>query len=355
MAASSEDKDLLKDGGKSEVETPKQGLTLDDIAHVAHDLKRKQCIAMAKPCDNAGDVTITADENFDLDKTIFFTLTSPVKRWAQGTRINWKMEWNAEASARVEESYRSMPRKVPDNSAIYKFMAQECNFALEHADGSFMDHLHFCQEYSALYFPNESSRVLLLHSILGVGTNCFPMGIEKLPMLQQLVADPKEMIHIESFPSILRLLFHGSLIDELIQVPTEKLLNLESLSFNRVIDNVELTLSGGAFWTHLNFQLIHLLDFLPPAAWQLSWTDHFCVLFGSLHSLLTRAGKLMARVEYSPSDAQPALPGSRPATASCWILDRVPSSIINKLARKSIGQYSQQIGHDLGYQLKFRT
>merc|ERR1719440_2122357 len=121
------------------------------MAHVAHDLKRKQCIALGGPNDNAGDVKLTAGSDFDLDKTIFFTLTSPVKRWAQRTRINFSMEWDAEAAKRVEAAYQSVPRSVQDNAAIYKFMAHECDFALEHADGSFLDHLHFCQEYSAVH------------------------------------------------------------------------------------------------------------------------------------------------------------------------------------------------------------
>jgi len=328
-------------------------LTVSDMEHVAHDLKRKQCIALGRPSDNAGDVTLTIGEAFDLDKTIFYTLKSPIKRWVTGTKLNWRMDWDAEAAARIEKAFTSVPRPVKDNAAIYKFMAQECDFALEHADGSFMDHLHFCQDYSAMHFPEHSSRVLLLHSIMGVGTNCFPMGIEKLPELQKLVT-PTEMAHIESFPSILRLIFHGSLMDELLKVPTSELPQLESISFHRVIDNAELTLTAEAFWTHLNYQLIHLLDFLPPAAWKMTWSDYFCIYFEALHSLLEDAGKLMARVEYSPDWAQPALAGSRPASFSCWVVDRLPSSVINRLARKGIAEYSQQIGHDLNYHLKWR-
>jgi hypothetical protein len=324
------------------------------MEHVAHDLKRKQCIALGWPCDNAGDVTLTTGSDFDLDKTIFHTLRSPVKRWIQGTKLNWKMVWNAEAAARVAAAFASIPQPVKDNMAIYKFMAQECDFALEHAEGSFMDHLHFCQEYSAMHFASHSSRVLLLHSIMGVGTNCFPMGIEKLPTLRTLV-DPDEMVHIESFPSILRLIFHGFLIDELVKVPTSDLPKLESITFHRVLDNAELTLTGEAFWTHLNYQLIHLLDFLPPAAWQSTWSDNFCIYFATLHSLLERAGKLMAHVEYSPSWAKPALAGSRPATFSCWVVDRLPQSVVNKLARKAIADFSRQIGHELSYHIRWRV
>ena len=49
---------------------------------------------------------------------------------------------------------------------------------------------------------------MLLHSIAGVGTNEFPLPLEKLPDLASLVT-PSEMRQIESFPSVLRLLVRG--------------------------------------------------------------------------------------------------------------------------------------------------
>ena len=38
-----------------------------------------------------------------------------------------------------------------------------------------MDHLQFVYDYSSNYFQGHSPRVLLLHSIMGVATNIFPM------------------------------------------------------------------------------------------------------------------------------------------------------------------------------------
>ena len=55
---------------------------------------------------------------------------------------------------------------------------------------------------------------MLLHSILGTGTNTFAMESEKIPALQALVSDD-EWRHIESFPSILRLLYEDQLTQEL--------------------------------------------------------------------------------------------------------------------------------------------
>lgn len=54
--------------------------------------------------------------------------------------------------------------------------------------GSFLDHLQFCYEYSASYFKEHSPRVLFLHSILGVGTNIFPMKKEDEPALAAIVS-----------------------------------------------------------------------------------------------------------------------------------------------------------------------
>ena len=51
---------------------------------------------------------------------------------------------------------------------------------MEHADGSFMDHLQFCFEYSHAHMAGVSPRILLLHSIMGVGTNHFPLTARRV-------------------------------------------------------------------------------------------------------------------------------------------------------------------------------
>merc|ERR1712166_106132 len=79
-------------------------------------------------------------------------------------------------------------------------------FNVEHADGSFLDHLCFCRDYSSVHFRAYSPQVLFLHSIMGVGTNCFPMDASKIPQLKAMLTD-FEFTHIEAFPSILRLLY----------------------------------------------------------------------------------------------------------------------------------------------------
>jgi hypothetical protein len=61
--------------------------------------------------------------------------------------------------------------------------------------GSFLDHLQFCYEYSAAYFKQHSPRVLFLHSILGVGTNIFPMKKEDESTLSSMVRVCMSLTH----------------------------------------------------------------------------------------------------------------------------------------------------------------
>lgn len=91
----------------------------------------------------------------------------------QSAKLSKREAWRPDVLAQIEEGFArvaaSLPRHVTDDAPIYKFMATQCDFALEHADGSFMDHLHFCADYAALHMSQHSPRVLLLHSICGVG------------------------------------------------------------------------------------------------------------------------------------------------------------------------------------------
>merc|ERR1719336_1828438 len=96
-----------------------------------------------------------------------------------------------------------------------RFMVEECDFNIEHADGSFLDHLQYCYEFSSVHMPNHSAMPMFLHSIMGVGTNLFPMKLEQKPRLAELVST-NDMAHIEAFPSVLRLLLSRPFTDELL-------------------------------------------------------------------------------------------------------------------------------------------
>jgi hypothetical protein len=134
--------------------------------------------------------------------------------------------------------------------------------------------------YSAAHFTTQSPRILLLHSILGVASNYFAMRAGQIPKLRSLVS-AHEFEHIEAFPSVLRLLVIDELLTALQHGVTAGL-QLRRLTFFRVIDNTPLEMDGKTFWTHLNFQLIHLLDFLPVADWAAAADERFFVVFRSL-------------------------------------------------------------------------
>merc|ERR1712072_1242301 len=132
------------------------------------------------------------------------------------------------------------------------------------------------------------------HSIMGVGTNVFPMGKEKLPQLESLLT-PFEFAHVEAFPSVLRLLAEGSLLDQLTD-KVDSLGKLQQLSFHRVLDNALVTMDAENFWIQLNYQLMHLLDFLPVACWGVNWDEPMMQIFLNLYQFLQKAGKLEAHI-----------------------------------------------------------
>jgi hypothetical protein len=320
---------------------------------VAHTLFRKQMLAKRGPIDNAGSITASVNSNFDLGSTIFKSLPAKsLGRVFQNTKLDETIVWSEEVAAAIEADYTSLPKQVSSDDGIFKFMFEECDFSIEHADGSFLDHLYFCRDYGALHYPEESARVLLLHSICGVGTNCFPMSVSKLPMLKTLLS-LEEYCQIEAFPSILRLLVHGPLLAELLAAESTKLeYGLRAVRFRRLLDNEPLELSADQLWKQLNFQLIHAMDFLPPAAWQRTGSTYFFHIFDSLHRLLTAQGKLGAKIDWSGfGSSKPLLEGARPNTWRHWLVDLVPSAVVLRLASKQIAKYSAAVGHSLEYEL----
>lgn len=325
---------------------------------VSHNLLRKQILAVGHPVDNAGKVTAVIEPTFDLSATIFKSLPPGIKTFFQRTKLDTKLVWSDAAQAEVERLYEALRppvhKSLSDDAPIYKFMAEQCDFSCEHADGSFLDHLNFCKEYALRHYTSSAAapRVLFLHSIMGVGTNCFPMTIDKLPALSALLT-PEELTHVQAFPSVLRSLIHGPLLAELMACPTEKLHRLTCLRLHRVMDNENIELNAAQLWEHLNFQLIHSIDFLPAAAWKRTSNEYFFAIFLKLFALLSRVGQLTAKVEWDDSWMKEDTVGARPNTWRHWLIDIVPNSTILALASKQIAQYSGAIGHSLEYELRF--
>jgi hypothetical protein len=226
-------------------------------------------------------------------------------------------------------------------------MIEECDFDVEHADGSFLDHLYFCYEYTHHHLPNRSALVMLLHSILGTGTNTFAMEAEKIPLLQSLVTK-EEWLHIESFPSILRLLYEGKLTEQLWE-NSDRLDQLKGITIHRVIDNHSLQISSDQFWVQLNYQLIHLVDFLPVSNWHTHANDTSLILFNVIYEFLKATHHLEAKIDYIHSTHTKAINEEQGWGAK--LISLIPVSLSKKMASKSIRQFSAQIGHSLDFEL----
>jgi len=242
----------------------------------------------------------------------------------------------------ISELYKALPPRVPPNRKLLDFMETECDFRCEHADGSFMDHLTFVYEYIAVNYRAHSPVIGLLHSIMGVGTNIFPMEASKIPMLKAMLT-PAEWVHTQTFPTIIRVINGGMLLDQLEPLPKEKLASLRSFTCYRLIDNEEVRMTGEEFWVHLNLQLIHTLDFLPIADWgsDFKYEDPFFQTFRRLYAFLEYAGKLQANVDLDLS--------SRDATGGSVSLGRIVSGGLGFAFRRKQRKYSEAIGHDLGF------
>ena len=327
----------------------------DAVAILPLDLRRKAQIGKGGPTDHHGEVTIAAVD-VDIDKTIFKSVTSCLARSVVKSRVGILPLWPDQVVHRYTEMYAKIPKPPSHDKAIIDFLVQEANLSCEHADGSFMDHLQFCYEYSNAYYKAMSPRILLLHSIMGVGTNYFPITKEQIPTFKALLTE-EEWKHVEAFPSVLRLLQHGPLMDDLIGMEKAKFDKIDGISFHRVIDNEPLTFNKEEFWVQLQFHLMHTLDFLPAEDWGHETGDNFLWCLSSLHRVLTKADKLLCHVDMNLKPAFPnsQVQGKQGSTLGGMIRNCAPACIQLKLARKQITKFSADIGHDLSYELKFSS
>jgi hypothetical protein len=318
-----------------------------------HSYQRKAAIISGGIADHAEQAHVRPIENFDLNRTIFNILEGNIPRAVIQTRIAKEVTWNADASRAIDAAYekKSANKNLPPiDPKLLKFMKEECDFDVEHADGSFLDHLFFCYEYTHHYFPKHSALVMLLHSILGTGTNTFAMTADKIPQLKPLMTD-FEWKHVEAFPSVLRLLYGTDLLKELGKDP-DKLNKLEEIHFHRVIDNEPITMSSTDFWIQMNYQIIHLTDFIPVSNWSAHSSDSSFILFRKLYKFLTDHNKLEAKINYqAPPLFAPVKNEELPVMGR--LLTFLPEGVGAWLTGQSIKKFSAKIGHDLRYKLDF--
>lgn len=317
-------------------------------------IQRKAAIVRGGVVDHAGNVRIEPKKNFNIDNTIFGTLEGTLPRFVMGRRMAKNIYFDAAIAKEIESKYEQIRARVElpkVDAELITFLIEECDFDAEHAEGSFLDHLYFGFEYSVQHYPEHSPIVMLLHSILGTGTNTFAMEAHKIPALKELITD-FEWRHVEAFPSILRLLYDGALREEL-SANTHRASDIQEIRFHRVIDNAPITMSGEDFWIQMNYQIMHVLDFLPAANWAVHHSDNSFILFRSLYDIMTRSSQLQANIQYTPPTGPRAFTREQ-ADLGTRLIALAPESVVDKMAGKSVRKFSERIGHSLAYQIVWK-
>ena len=120
----------------------------------------------------------------------------------------------------------------------------------------------------------------------------------------------------------------------------------------RVIDNATISLSAAEFWVHLNYHLIHLLDFLPAALWQLQANDILLMKFVEVHDFLCDMGKKVAVVDYDAASSEPQA-DEMPLTLGKLIYKIAPRPLLVKMAQKEVKRWSCDVGHSLEFSLRW--
>ncbi len=314
------------------------------------NLQRKAALTGGGAFDQAGRVKVERMADFDMGRTIFGALEGIPKKFMD-EKLAKEPIWDTSEASKVESAYAShvAAHPVPAvDQRLIDFMVDECDFSMEHADGTFLEHLVFCHDYAAVYYPDYSPNIALLHSILGTATNTFAMDAAKIPALRDLLTE-NEALHVEVFPSTLRLFYNDDFLTEL-EENVHRLDKLQTLHLNRVIDNEPLTIDAENLWVNLNFHLMHFVDFMPAANWATHRSDPLLQMFQRLSSLLDRAGQRQAQVQVTfPVAGKPPVREER--TPFGRLAGILPSSVTLKLAQKSIQDYSAAAGHDLAYRI----
>lgn len=318
------------------------------------NLQRKAALVAGGAVDHAGTVRVARMPGFDIGRTIFGGLEGALPRLMMKDKLGKEAFWSDRAVASIDAAYEAAEAELPTppiDPALIAFMERECDFSMEHADGSFLEHLVFCHDYAARHYPGHSPVVALLHSILGTGTNTFAMPVDRLPALRELLTDD-EAEQIEAFPSFVRLFYDQALLAEL-TANLHRLDDLVAIHFHRVIDNAPLSLDADALWVQLNYQLMHFVDFMPAANWGARKADPLLLQFKELSAFLDAAGRREARVDVTFPEALALPVGERPTVVST-VAGLLPASLTLKLARKTIRRYSEQCGHSLAYRIDWR-
>ena len=125
------------------------------------NLQRKAALTAGGAVDHAGRVTVKRMTNFDMGRTIFGALVGLPKLFME-EKLAKEPVWGVAASGEVEAAYVETEAANPApqiDQRLVDFMVNECDFSMEHADGSFLEHLVFCHDsvsYTHLTLPTKA-------------------------------------------------------------------------------------------------------------------------------------------------------------------------------------------------------
>ena len=124
---------------------------------------RKAAIINGGVRDHVGKVVVEPIPNFDLNRTIFQTLSGAIPRYVMKTRVAKEVYWSDMAAANIQHAYDDVREQVelPEvSSDLMTFLVEECDFDVEHADGSFLDRLYFGFDIRMLRYVYTPVRLL---------------------------------------------------------------------------------------------------------------------------------------------------------------------------------------------------
>lgn len=247
------------------------------------DFRRQAVISLHAPIDVTGSVLQVQINPTDMQHDLLTTLNmTKVGTFITQMAKSHALYWQCNVASNISYTFSTYEHKLEIDPALQDFIDNDVNFEITHADGSFKTHNLFCATYCRVHMPQHSWRVLYIHSIMGTGTNYFPMNTSQIPKLKALLT-PYEMMHVEAFPSLLRA---TTSIFSFLFANEHRLTKITKIMLYRVIDNRKIYLSEHDLWVGLNYQLIHMMDFLPSTCRQNSGGFYMLVNFLRRHKKL---------------------------------------------------------------------
>ena len=104
------------------------------------DIRRQCQIIKGGPTDHAGEVTYVLNPQFNLDHTIFGSISSSVLRYFQSAKLGVKLYWGENIIERTVNAFQNVPRAPNYDKPLLDFITNDCNFAMVSWQYHFMSH-----------------------------------------------------------------------------------------------------------------------------------------------------------------------------------------------------------------------